>query len=109
MGAEDILEAEIANAGLPPTVREFHFWPGRRFRFDFAFVQDRLAVEIEGGTWVQGRHSRPAGYERDCVKYNGAALQGWTVLRFTTGMVVDGRALETIQQWFEQRKGNKEG
>lgn len=104
MSAEDVLAAEIEVAGLPEAVREFYFWPGRRFRFDFAFVKDKLAVEIEGGTWVQGRHSRPAGYERDCVKYNGAALQGWTVLRFTTGMVIDGRAMETIREWFAQHK-----
>lgn len=101
------LAAVLENVGLPAK-REFYFWPGRRFHFDLAYPEVKLAVEIEGGTWSRGRHVRPQGFERDCVKYNGAALQGWTVLRFTTGMVIDGRALETIQQWFEQHKGNKE-
>ena len=55
-----------------------------------------LAVEIDGGTWVSGRHTRGAGFERDCEKLNTAVLLGWRVLRFTTGMVLDGRALETI-------------
>ena len=79
-----------------PPDREVRFAPPRRWRFDVAWPDIRLAVEIDGGTWVSGRHTRGAGFERDCEKLNTAVLLGWRVLRFTTGMVLDGRALETI-------------
>ena len=68
-------------------VEEHRFHPERRFRFDFAFLGERVAVEIEGGSWSGGRHVRGAGFEKDCEKYNLAGSMGWRVLRFTTGMI----------------------
>jgi very-short-patch-repair endonuclease len=78
--------------------REYRFDDKRRWRFDFAFPDKRLAVEIDGGTWVRGRHQRPEGYERDCEKLNAAALAGWRVLRFTGKMVMNGTAMTTIKR-----------
>lgn len=74
--------------------REYLFAPPRKWRFDFAWPERAIAVEIEGGTWVQGRHNRGAEFERDAEKYAEATIAGWRVLRFTTDMVEDGRALE---------------
>jgi very-short-patch-repair endonuclease len=68
-------------------VREFRFAPPRRWAFDFCWPDCRVAVETEGGVWVQGRHNRPAGYEGDCYKYNCATVEGWRVLRFTSSML----------------------
>ena len=76
------------------------FEPGRKFRFDFAWPDRRLAVEADGGTWTGGRHTRGGGYEKDCIKLNQAALRGWAVLRFTEGMIEDGTARETLEQAF---------
>lgn len=72
---------------LPPPAHEWRFAPPRRWRFDRAFVERRLAVELEGGVWAGGRHTRPAGYEADCAKYNCATVEGWRVLRFTAKML----------------------
>lgn len=72
---------------MPEPVREYRFHPARRWRFDFAWPEQRVAVEIEGGAWVQGRHTRGAGYTNDCEKYNSAMLEGWRVLRFTGDML----------------------
>jgi very-short-patch-repair endonuclease len=63
-----------------------------------------LLVEIEGGTWIYGRHSRPSGYEADCEKYNLAAELGWFVLRFTNHMVEDDRAVLTIERFMASRQ-----
>ena len=82
--------------GLDPQ-REVELIPDRKFRFDFYFPEKDIAVEIEGGTWIQGRHSRGPGYQRDLAKYNAAALMGILVFRFTTGMVVSGEAIDTIR------------
>lgn len=76
---------------------EHAFHPGRRWRLDFAWPEFLIALEIEGGTFNLGRHTRPIGFEKDCEKYNAAALLGWTVLRVTGAMVKDGRALATVQ------------
>jgi very-short-patch-repair endonuclease len=63
-------------------VREYVFAPPRRWRFDFAWVKQRVAVEIEGGLWMRGRHTTAKGMLADMDKYNAAAALGWFVLRF---------------------------
>lgn len=78
--------------------REYRFHPTRRWRFDFAWRVEGVAVEIEGGTYVNGRHTRGEGFARDCEKYNAAAILGWKVLRFTEKEVNDWSAIETLQQ-----------
>ena len=66
---------------------EYRFHPVRRWRFDFAWPVSKVAVELDGGTWTQGRHTRGAGYRGDCEKLNAAALLGWRVFRVTAGML----------------------
>jgi very-short-patch-repair endonuclease len=93
---EDDLARQINWAGLPEPVREFRFHPTRRWRFDLAWPGHMLAIEIDGGIWSRGRHTRGAGYRRDCIKLNEALILGWRVLRVTPDMVMDGTALEYI-------------
>ena len=95
---EQALEYALKGAKAPAWVAAFQFCPGRRWRADFAFLEPRLLVEIEGGSFSQGRHVRGAGFEADCEKYAEAVIQGWRVLRVTTGMVKDGRALDMIMR-----------
>ena len=77
--------------------REYIFAEGRKWAFDYAWPDRKLAVEIEGGTeFGKSRHSKGDGFERDARKYNAAALQGWAVLRFSTGMVMSGEAIDTV-------------
>lgn len=83
---------------LPGAQAEFRFHPARRWRFDRAWPELRVAVEIDGGTWSGGRHTRPAGYAEDCVKLNSAALMGWTVLRFTGEQVRRGEAYPFVAE-----------
>lgn len=65
-------------------VREYRFDPTRYWKFDFADKQHMIAVEIEGGVFSQGRHTRGKGFVNDCEKYNAATIQGWRVVRFAT-------------------------
>ncbi len=102
-GYEGVLAHECRAVGLPEPTFEHRFAPPRRWRFDLAWPDEHIAVEIEGGTWVYGRHSRPAGYEADCEKYAEAALAGWLVLRVTGHMVNDGRALRLIERAHKYR------
>jgi len=98
---EATLAFQIRVVGLPQPEREYRFHPVGRFRFDFAWPGESLAVEVEGGTWSKARKSRHTtgqGYEDDCIKYNEAALLGWKVLRVTSKMVNDGRAIQFIER-----------
>lgn len=63
--------------------REFRFSEKRRFRFDFAWPKEHVAVEIDGGNWINGGHNTGNGYQSGCEKLNLAATLGWTMLRFT--------------------------
>jgi very-short-patch-repair endonuclease len=85
-------------AKLPKPVAEWRFWSGRRHRFDWAWLPQRIAVEIEGGAFTRGRHTRGVGFVKDMEKYNAAALLGWRVLRFTPAQVNDGTALSVVER-----------
>lgn len=74
-------------AGLPVPVPEHRFAPPRRWRFDWAWPDIRLALEVEGGVWTGGRHTRGAGFVKDMEKYNAATIAGWRVVRCTPGDV----------------------
>jgi len=73
---------------------EYRFDEMRRWRFDLAWPAERVAVEIEGGAWVRGRHTRGKGFVADLEKYNEAVCAGWRVLRVTPDQVRDGSACE---------------
>lgn len=87
---------QIQAAGLVQPETEYRFHPARRWRFDLAFPRHKLAVEIDGGTWVRGRHVTGTGFAADCDKGNEALLLGWRVLHFTNTHVKDGSALTTL-------------
>lgn len=87
--------------------REYRFDEERRFRFDFVVWNDeydfnegssRVAVECEGSVWTGGRHTRGAGFQSDCEKYNLAVERGWRVLRYTMKQIQSGDALAQIER-----------
>jgi hypothetical protein len=105
---EETLAFQIKAVGLPEPVREYRFSGingKRRWKFDFAWEYYFIAVEVEGGIWVGGRHTSPQGFSKDAEKYNEAAICDWLVLRVTGDMVKDGRAIGYIQGAFESRQG----
>jgi len=77
-----IIFAELGLECIP----EYKFHDKRRWRFDYAIVGSRItsskiAVEIEGGIWSGGRHTRGKGFIGDMEKYNTATAMGWKVIR----------------------------
>lgn len=70
--------------GEPQPVADHQPCLPRKWEIDRAWPAHKVAVEIEGGTWVNGRHSRGAGYREDVEKYNAMTLAGWRILRYTT-------------------------
>lgn len=76
--------------------REYRFHSTRRWRFDFAWPLAQVAVELEGGSWVGGAHTRGAGFAKDCEKYNAATEMGWRIIRLTSDMI-SAEAMKQIE------------
>lgn len=100
----DELAFQLRGYNLFPE-REHRFHPTRRWRFDFAFVDLKIAIEVEGGLFIQGRHSRGAGMEADLEKYGEAQKLGWLVYRCSPRMVKSGAAIETIRDLVRLKEG----
>jgi very-short-patch-repair endonuclease len=85
-----------------PTL-ELKFHPERKWRLDMAWESEKLAVEVHGGVYVNGRHTRGKGFTTDREKMNEAQLLGWMVLEVTTEHVKKGQALQWIEKALKQR------
>jgi len=70
---------------IPRPEPEHLFASPRRWRFDYAWPALRVALEIDGAVWTQGRHTRGSGRLADMEKFNAAATLGWRVLYRTPG------------------------
>lgn len=94
---ENAFETKARQFGLPAWDTQYKL-PGRRFRWDFAWPEARLLVEVNGGTWSKRRkgHSSGSGIARDYEKANTAALAGYYQLTFDAKMVRSGEAAETV-------------
>jgi very-short-patch-repair endonuclease len=55
----------------------------RRFRFDFALPEFKIAVEYDGLNSEKSGHTTLVGFTKDTEKINLAISLGWSVLRFT--------------------------
>ncbi len=88
--------------GIAP-VMELKFHPKRRWRFDFAFPKYRIAVEVEGGIWTGGRHTRGKGFFNDMEKYNEATSDGWSVLRVIPNQLESKQTINWIQRTIESK------
>jgi len=101
IGWERILARLVLEVGLPKPVIEHPFAKplGRRHRFDLAWPERMLALEIDGGVWIRGggRHNRGAGFLRDQEKFNLATQLGWRVLRCTPDDIRQGKALQLLR------------
>lgn len=85
-------------AGLPVPVPEYRFHPPRRWRFDFAWPDRWLALEVQGGLFVTGRHSRGAALLKEHEKLNTAALDGWRILFCTPKQIENGEVVSVIER-----------
>ncbi len=107
MDYAETLLIQLKLSGLPEPQREYLFHRKRKWRFDLAWPELLIAVEVEGGIWTGGRHVRGEGYEADCEKYNEAQLAGWMVLRFTPGMIKKGNAGGVIEMAIKRAIGGE--
>ena len=68
---------------------EYKFDKVRKWRFDYAYPEYKLAIECNGSVWTQGRHTRGSGFIKDMEKFNAANLQGWHILQYTPNQITE--------------------
>jgi hypothetical protein len=81
----------LIDAGLPVPVRQYELWVDGELiaRFDIAYPEERLAIELDSFRWHAGR----GPFRSDRVRANRVTAAGWRLLRATPDDIVDGREL----------------
>ena len=114
---EDRIKLELRLNKITQYETQYKFHPTRRWKFDFAWPDKMIAIEVEGNTFGRickkkvygkvcnqrlagGRHTQGTGFEKDCEKYNTAALMGWKVYRIPSSMIKGGKSFELINEIF---------
>jgi very-short-patch-repair endonuclease len=93
---EDLLAYQLQTVKAPFFERQFRIHRKRRFRADFYFPKGQLVVEVDGGGYVKGRHSRGKGIERDAEKSAYIAQMPARLMRVTPKHVKSGEAVDWI-------------
>lgn len=106
---EDYIALQIQEAGLPEPVREYQFHEPqkgekqRKWRFDFAWPDHKFALEVDGSVFHKGGHTTGKGYTDGCEKVAHALIQGYKVMRVTTGQVSQGKAITWVKEYFRRQ------
>ena len=100
--AQMIFFATLQSMRIKIPTPEFQFHPIRKWRIDYAWVNEKIALEVEGGIYTRGRHSRGKGMEGDMEKYNTLALMGWRIIRTTPTKLHQTETIKLINQIINQ-------
>lgn len=95
---KDMFVAKMAANGYTCTP-EFLFHETRKWRIDFYIEHNgkKLAIEVEGGIWSNGRHTRGSGFIKDMQKYNELTKYGIFMYRVEPSKLFDLSVLQDIQ------------
>ena len=100
---DDLHQRVLAQlVGFPDPTTELMFHPKRKWRFDYAWEEQKLALEVHGGIHSGGRHTRGRGFVEDRAKMNEATLLGWTVLEVTPEHIKSGQLRAWLLAAFNQ-------
>ena len=79
-------------------IQEHLFHPVRKWRFDFAIIDHKIAIEVGGGVFSGGRHTRGKGFMGDMEKYNSAVELGWKLIRVTPKQLKERKVIDSIKE-----------
>ena len=85
--------------------REYRFHPTRKWRLDFAYVEKKIGIELQGG--IFGRksgHNTGVGIRNGMGKLNEAQRLGWRVFYFYVDDVKSGKAINFIIEILREYK-----
>lgn len=103
---EQLFAFQLRAMKMPEGRREYRFHPKRMWRLDFAWPEQKIGVEIEGGVWSSGRHTTGVGFTLDCEKYAEAMCLGWSILRVTGSQVENGQAINWFMRVYTTKHTN---
>jgi hypothetical protein len=89
--------------GIESPEFEYKFHSERKWRFDYCWPSKMIALEVEGGVFSNGRHTRGTGFMNDIDKYNNAALLGWRLIRTTPSYLTSQLNIELIKEILKER------
>ena len=87
-----------ALSGLPAPVAEHRFHAVRKWRWDWSWPSQKVALEQHGGVFIQGKHSRGAGQMKDFEKWSTAAADGWRVIHVTPSQLESTATLDLLRR-----------
>ena len=96
--AKELFPKLCVAAGLKAPAMEVRFHPTRKWRFDFCWIMSKVALEVEGGVWTKGRHTRGSGFLKDVEKYNEAVRMGWKLFRCTPSTLCSDATLKLLHE-----------
>jgi len=99
----EMFEKTIIQLGYPAPKREYQFHLIRKWEIDFCWPEYMLAVEVEGGAWIQGRHVRGVGFKEDIEKYNEIEMAGYILLRFMPEQLMR-YGIDMIERFFKEKE-----
>lgn len=96
----DLFTVACPKMGLPTPTPEYKFHPSRKWRIDYYFEANgrKVGLEVEGGIWTGGRHTRGAGFAGDMEKYNAAGAMGITILRAAPGDLLKTETFDLVKK-----------
>lgn len=94
----EFIQKFFVEMGLPAPIAEYKFHAERKWRFDLAWPDLKVALEVEGGVWTGGRHTSSAGFIRDLEKYSEAAALGWLIIRRTPTQLISLATVDLIKR-----------
>lgn len=83
---------------IPWPEAEYRFHPVRLWRWDYAWPDQMVAVEVQGGVWTKGRHGRGSGIVKDMEKFSHGAALGWRLLLCQPRDLCDDAFLALLRQ-----------
>ena len=86
---------------------EWPFHPTRKWRFDYACPELKIAIAVDGGIFTGGRHSGGVGQLKDFEKGNAACAMGWYVFHTTPDDMHDLEFRKLVLEAIKARKMQK--
>ncbi len=93
---------KIVNSICNGWTYEYKYDSLRKFKFDYANLRLKIAIEMEGGIYTGTGHAKIGRYLKDMEKYNMASIKGWIILRYGHGQ--EKNILKDVKMAIERRR-----
>ena len=100
-----VFRCALFDRRIQQPIAEYQFAKPRRWRFDYAWPDAKVALEVDGGVWSRGRHVRGSGFLKDMEKLNRATVLGWRVIRTTPDRLCSEDTINDLRALLKGEEG----